>query len=87
LFLVFVIHNALDQSVIGNKTVGIVLAIQRVWCSSCNVVRQIRANFTDFYYSDARLFKGYALEICRHMTINVMAHHLSVGWDMIKGTQ
>jgi hypothetical protein len=87
LFLVFVIHNALDQSVIGYKTVWIVLAIQRVWCSSCNVVRQIGANFTDFYYSYARLFERYALELCRHMTIKVMAHHLNVGWDMIKDTQ
>jgi hypothetical protein len=51
------------------------------------VVRQIGANFTDFYYSYARLFERYALELCRHMTIKVMAHHLNVGWDMIKDTQ
>ncbi|MGD8264350.1 MAG: transposase family protein [Desulfobacterales bacterium] len=79
MFLVFVIHNALDQSVVGYKTVWIVLAIQRVSCSSCNVVRQIRVNFTDFRYSYTRVFERYALELCRRMTIKVVAHHLNVG--------
>jgi hypothetical protein len=71
----------------GYKTVWIVLAIQRVWCSSCNLVRQIRVNFTDFRHSDARLFERYVLELCRYMTIKVMAHHPNVGWGMIKDTQ
>jgi hypothetical protein len=43
------------------------------------VVRQIRVNFTDFRYSYTRVFERYALELCRRMTIKVVAHHLNVG--------
>jgi hypothetical protein len=43
------------------------------------VVRQIRVNFTDFRYSHTHVFERYALELCRRMTIKVVAHHLNVG--------
>ena len=72
---------------IGNKTVWIILAIQRVWCSACHLVRQVRVNFTDPRYSYTRAFERYALELCRHMTIKDVALHLNVGWDMIKEIQ
>ncbi len=72
---------------IGRKTVWIVLAIQRVWCSACNLVRQVRINFTNPRYSYTRLFERYALGLCRYMTIKDVASHLNVGWDMIKDIQ
>jgi transposase len=72
---------------IGRKTVWIVLAIQRVWCSACHRVRQVRVNFTDPRYSYTRAFERYALELCRHMTIKDVAGHLKVSWDMIKDIQ
>ena len=72
---------------IGRKTVWIVLAIQRVWCSACHRVRQVRVNFTDPRYSYTQAFERYALELCRHMTIKDVARHLKVSWDMIKDIQ
>jgi len=72
---------------IGRKTVWIVLAIQRVWCAACKLVRQVRINFTDPRYTYTRSFERYALELCRHMTIKDVARHLNVGWDMIKDIQ
>jgi transposase len=72
---------------IGRKSVWIVLAIQRVWCTACNLVRQVRINFTDPRYTYTRAFERYALELCRHMTIKDVAGHLNVGWDMIKDIQ
>ena len=72
---------------IGRKTVWIILAIQRVWCSACHRVRQVRVNFTDPRYSYTRAFERYALELGRHMTIKDVARHLKVSWDMIKDIQ
>ena len=72
---------------IGKKTVWIVLAIQRVWCSVCQLVRQVRVNFTNPRYTYTRAFERYALELCRHMTIKDVAKHLDVGWDLIKDIQ
>lgn len=72
---------------IGRKTVWITLSIQRVWCSACHLVRQVRLNFTDSRYSYTRAFERYALELCRYMTIKDVAAHLGVGWDMIKDIQ
>lgn len=72
---------------IGNKTVWIGLEIQRVWCSVCHMVRQVRLNFADPRYSYTRAFERYALELCRHMTIKDVARHLDVGWDMVKDIQ
>jgi transposase len=72
---------------IGQKPVWIVLAIQRVWCCACNLVRQVRINFTNPRYSYTRLFERYALGLSRYMTIKDVASHLNVGWDMIKDIQ
>lgn len=72
---------------IGNKPVWIVLAIQRVWCSACKLVRQVPIDFADARRSYTRAFERYALELCRYMTIKDVARHLNVGWDLIKDIQ
>jgi transposase len=72
---------------IGKKTVWIVLAIQRVWCSACTLVRQVHLDFTDPRCSYTRVFERYVLDLCRFMTIKDVARHLGVGWDMIKEIQ
>jgi transposase len=58
---------------IGLKPVSILLAIQRVWCVACDVVRQVRIGFADQRRSYTRSFERYALELLRHMTIQDMA--------------
>ena len=72
---------------IGNKTVWIVLAIQRVWCAACQLVRQVCLKFADPRYGYTRSFERYALELCKHMTIKDVACHLDVSWDVIKDIQ
>jgi len=69
---------------IGLKPVSIFLAIQRVWCMACDVVRQVKIGLADQRRSYTRSFERYALELLRHMTIQDVAQHLGVSWDVIK---
>jgi transposase len=69
---------------IGSKPVLIVMAVQRVLCLVCHVLRQITIDFADPRRSYTRQFERYALELSRHMTIKDVAAHLNVNWDVIK---
>ena len=69
---------------IGNKPVFITLSIPRVGCEDCGVVRQVKVKFADQRRSYTRSFERYVLDLCKHMTIQDVARHLNVGWDMIK---
>ena len=69
---------------IGSTPVFIELAIQRVECFRCKIVRQVKLSFADWRRSYTRSFELYALALCRHMTILDVAKHLKVGWDTIK---
>lgn len=72
---------------IGSKPVWIELAIQRVLCLLCGVLRQVKVNFASWRRSYTRAFERYALELSRHMTIKDVARHLGVSWDVIKDIQ
>jgi transposase len=72
---------------IGFKPVWITLAIQRVCCLSCNLIRQVHVGFADPRFTYTKAFERYALELCRHMTILDVARHLGVSWDVIKDIQ
>ena len=69
---------------IGPRPAMIVLPIQRVACKPCGMVRQVRVGFADAQTSYTRSFERYAAALCRVMTIEDVANHLQVGWDMIK---
>lgn len=72
---------------IGSKPVFLEFPIPRFRCRSCNVVRQVKLPFAEARRSYTRSFERYALELSRRMTIDDVAKHLSVGWDMIKDIQ
>ncbi len=72
---------------IGGKPVEITLAIPRVACPTCAVIRQVPLDFADPRRSYTRSFERYALELSRLMTIQDVAQHLQVGWDTIKDIQ
>ncbi|MBW2308143.1 MAG: ISL3 family transposase, partial [Deltaproteobacteria bacterium] len=72
---------------IGLKPVWILLAIQRVYCMVCALVRQVNVGFADPRRSYTKAFERYALELSRHMTIQEVARHLGVSWDVIKEIQ
>ena len=72
---------------IGGKPVSVGLAIPRVECLVCQVVRQAPLDFADPRRSYTRAFERYALELSRMTTIRDAARHLQVGWDVIKDIQ
>ncbi len=72
---------------IGPRPTVVVLPIPRVECHACGSVRQVEVSFADPRRSYTRAFERYALELSRSMTIKDVAHHLDVGWDMVKGIQ
>jgi len=69
---------------IGSKPVAIVLDVARVYCPRCNATRQVRVGFADEYRRHTRAFARYALELTEMGTIQDVADHLGVGWDLIK---
>lgn len=72
---------------IGSKPVRIVLPVPRVLCRSCGVIRQVKIGFADERVSYTRSFERYALELSRSMTIQDVARHLGISWDVIKDIQ
>jgi transposase len=72
---------------IGHKPVSVVLPIPRVECPTCGLIRQVPVPFADPRRSYTRAFERYALELGRLMTIQDVARHLQVGWDLIKDIQ
>jgi len=72
---------------IGGKPVWIDLSIQRLWCATCSKTRQAKVTFADEARSYTHAFERYVLELSAHMTIQAVARHLGVGWDMVKEIQ
>src|SRR3974377_833903 len=64
-----------------------VLPGPRVQCQACGAVRQVKIPFADARRSYTSSFERYALELSRRMTIQDVAQHLGVGWDVIKDIQ
>ena len=72
---------------IGGKPVNIVFPIPRVECAACEALRQVEIGFADQRRSYTKAFERYALDLLCHMTIQDVAEHLNVGWDLIKDIQ
>lgn len=72
---------------IGRKHVYIALHIPRVECLHCGIVRQIEIGFADPRRTYTKSFERYVLELSRHMTIQDVARHLGVSWDVVKDIQ
>jgi transposase len=72
---------------LGFKVVFLELEVQRVGCLDCDSIRQVPLGFADPRFSYTHGFERYALELSKHMTIQDVAQHLSVSWDVIKDIQ
>jgi transposase len=72
---------------IGTRKTTVVLPIPRLECRACGRVRQVRVPFADPRRSYTKSFERYVLELSRRMTIQDVAHHVDVGWDMVKDIQ
>jgi transposase len=72
---------------IGSRKTTVVLPIPRVECRACGRVRQVEVPFADPRRKYTKAFERYVLELSRRMTISDVAHHLGVGWDLVKDIQ
>ena len=72
---------------IGKKQIWLRMNIPRVRCTRCGITRQIKINFAEKRKSYTKSFERYVLELSNYMTINDIAKHLNVSWDVIKGIQ
>ena len=72
---------------IGSKPVYLRLAVPRVECRGCGVVRQMAIGFADPRVTYTKAFQRYALELSQYMTIKDVAEHLGISWDVIKEIQ
>lgn len=72
---------------IGSQPTFLELKVPRVFCWQCGKVRQVKINFADPKKHYTRTLARYALELCRHMTIQDVAEHLWLNWDTIKEIQ
>jgi transposase len=67
--------------------VTIAFGIPRVLCLECGVTRQVQIAFADPRRTYTRAFERYALDLSKEMTIQDVAEHLGIGWDVIKDIQ
>ena len=72
---------------IGSRPVQIESNVARVGCVDCGEVHQVPVDFADERRTYPHAFERYVLELSHHMTIRVVAEHLQVGWDLVKGIQ
>jgi transposase len=72
---------------IGRRGTTVVLAIPRVACQACGLVRQVKLDFAEPRRTYTKAFERYALELARCMTILDVARHLGVSWDVVKDIQ
>jgi transposase len=71
----------------GFKRVVIKLAVQRVECRACKAIRQVKVGFAEENRRFIRQFERCVLDLCSHSTIQDVAHHFGVSWDVVKDIQ
>ncbi len=78
-------HRRVWQSVpIGDHPVFFAMECPRIECRACGALQQIKLGFADPYVGYTRAFARYVLGLCRCMTMQDAARHLSVGWGVVK---
>jgi transposase len=72
---------------IGGRPVRVRLDVPRVRCRDCHRERQVAIPFAGPKKSYTRGFARYVLELSRHMTLQAVAEHLGVSWDLVREIQ
>ena len=72
---------------IGGRPVFIELHVQRIECGRCGKIRQTEIGFAEERVSYTKRFQRFVLDLLRLMTIQDVAKHLGVSWDVVKGIQ
>ena len=58
--------------------------IPRLECHACGAIRFHRLAFADPKRHYTWSFERYVVELCQHMCISDVAHHLRIGWHQVK---
>jgi transposase len=69
---------------IGRKPVWIRFRVPRVQCRVCQTIRQVAIGFADPRVRYIKTLERYVLELADRMTIQDVAGHLGVSWDVVK---
>src|SRR5579872_5833184 len=80
-------HRLFRGLPVGSRPVEIHLPVARVECQKCCNSRQVRVPFARERVSYTRSFERYVLDLSAYMTIQDLADHLQVSWDLVKGIQ
>ena len=72
---------------IGSRPVLIELAVPRVRCRQCGLVRQVRVSFADPHRRSTKRFERYVLDLLTFATVKHVARHLGVSWDTIRAIE
>jgi transposase len=69
---------------IGRKPTWVRFRVPRVQCRECGTLRQANLGFADPRVRYIKTFERYVLELADRMTIQDVAEHLGVSWDVVK---
>jgi transposase len=72
---------------LGKDCTWLIAKLPRVECRHCHIVRQIPLGFAAPRHSYTRAFERFVLELSRYTTIQDVADHLAVSWDIVKDIQ
>jgi len=72
---------------IGSRPVILELSIQRLRCFDCGKVCQVKLGFADERRSYTHAFEQYVLDLSRVATVQDIARHLDVSWDIVRDIQ
>jgi transposase len=70
---------------IGSQAVRLRLAVPRVVCQTCRLDRQVPLGLSEPKKTYTKCFARYVLELAQLMTVNDVARHLDVSWDIVRG--
>ncbi len=72
---------------VGSDCTWVIATLPRVECRDCGLVRQIDHGLAEPKRTYTRAFERYVLELSRCTTIQFVAEHLGVSWDIVKDIQ
>lgn len=72
---------------IGKKPVKLHLKIPRIFCSACQITRQVGVSFARKKQSYTHAFERYVLELLQYMTIQDVSRHLKLEWNTVKSIE
>jgi transposase len=77
------VERVLHSVPIGSRPVFLHIKVSRVWCKSCNIVRQVNLHIANPMKRYTKKFALLVVELSKKMSISDLANFLDVSWDLI----